>query len=140
MAREGLKLELPAAVRAAHHSQQLVVRRGLNVRTNGDQSLLIVGTSVEFARRFGTTEPHLVGKPLSELGSGWRNAALTARLGTLTRGEPCPPFRVQGSLGAPLPVDVVIHPRRLRTSHPGARYLLVLQEAASSLPAAISVD
>jgi two-component system, chemotaxis family, CheB/CheR fusion protein len=35
MAREGLRLELPAAVRAAHHSQQTVVRRGLNVRTNG---------------------------------------------------------------------------------------------------------
>jgi two-component system CheB/CheR fusion protein len=35
MAREGLRLELPAAVRSAHHSQQMVVRRGLSVRTNG---------------------------------------------------------------------------------------------------------
>lgn len=35
MAREGLRLELPAAVRSAHHSQQQVVRRSLNVRTNG---------------------------------------------------------------------------------------------------------
>src|SRR5690606_12475911 len=35
MAREGLRLELPAAVRAAYHSRQTVVRRGLSVRTNG---------------------------------------------------------------------------------------------------------
>src|SRR5690606_21308386 len=32
---EGLRLELPAAVRAAYHSRQTVVRRGLSVRTNG---------------------------------------------------------------------------------------------------------
>jgi two-component system, chemotaxis family, CheB/CheR fusion protein len=35
MAREGLRLELPAAVRSAYQTQQPVIRRGLNVRTNG---------------------------------------------------------------------------------------------------------
>jgi hypothetical protein len=35
MAREGLRLELPAAVRVAQYSQETVVRRGLKVRTNG---------------------------------------------------------------------------------------------------------
>ena len=35
MAREGLRLELPAAVRSSHHTHQTVVRRGLSVRTNG---------------------------------------------------------------------------------------------------------
>jgi two-component system CheB/CheR fusion protein len=105
-----------------------------------DQSLQIVAASVEFARRFGTTEPNLIGKQLSELGSGWRHPEVTTRLETLTRGEPCPPFRLHGNLGAPLPVDVIVHPRRLRASHPGPRYLFVMQEAASVLPAAINVD
>src|SRR5690606_17599614 len=45
MAREGLRLELPAAVRAAHRSQQMVVRRGLNLRT--DDSLESVTVTVK---------------------------------------------------------------------------------------------
>jgi PAS domain-containing protein len=105
-----------------------------------DQSLRIVVASVEFARRFGTTEPNVIGKQLSELGSGWRHPEVTTRLETLTRGEPCPPFRLHGNLGAPLPVDVIVHPRRLRASRPGPRYLFLMQEAASVLPAAINVD
>jgi two-component system CheB/CheR fusion protein len=98
-----------------------------------DESFHILAVSVEYARRFGATEANLVGKALDELGTAWRHGAVVARLEGLARGEPTPPFRMQGDLGAPLPVDVVVHPRRLRTVHAQVRFLFLFQEA-SALP------
>jgi two-component system CheB/CheR fusion protein len=102
-----------------------------------DERFAILATSVEFARRFGTTEANLDGKQLSDLGSAWRHPAVAERLELLGRGEPCPPFRLRGSLGTPVPADVVVHPRRLRDEHASARYVLLVQDAARAEPALI---
>jgi two-component system CheB/CheR fusion protein len=101
-----------------------------------DHQLAILAASIEFTRRFGTTQVDLNGKRLAELGSGWRHPSVEGRLDMLMRGEPCPPFRVRGSLGAPVPADVVVHPRRLRAEHSAARYLLLLQDLAMPVPSA----
>jgi hypothetical protein len=101
-----------------------------------DHQFAILAASVEFTRRFGATEVNLSGKRLADLGSGWRHASVADRLGLLMRGEPCPPFRVQGSLGAPLSADVLVHPRRLRAEHGGPRYLLLLQDLTTPVPLA----
>jgi two-component system CheB/CheR fusion protein len=105
-----------------------------------DESFHILATSLDFARRFGTAEPRLLGKPLSELGAGWRHPAVTERLQSLQRGEPCVLFRLQGNLGTPFPVDVLVQPRRLREGHSAARYVFLFQEVTKELPPAISVD
>jgi two-component system, chemotaxis family, CheB/CheR fusion protein len=105
-----------------------------------DESFHMLAVSVEFARRLGSSEPNLIGKGLSDLGTAWRHAAVVARLERLARGEPLPPFRLQGDLGAPLPVDVVIHPRRLRRVHAAARFLFLFQEAMGPLPPALNSD
>jgi two-component system CheB/CheR fusion protein len=105
-----------------------------------DHCIQIVATSVEFARRFGATQPNLVGKALSSLAPGWRHPAVTKQIDALSRGEQCPMFRVQGSLGTTFPVDVLMQPRRLSERHPLARYLFVFQDVGGQLPAAINVD
>ena len=104
-----------------------------------DQDFKVIYTSTEFARRFGTTESHLIGKALTELAPGWRHEAVQERLAALSRGEQCPPFRIQGNLGSSFVMDVVIHPRRLRNVHRAARYLFLVQEV-QDLAAAINVD
>ncbi|HTV20007.1 MAG TPA: CheR family methyltransferase [Polyangiaceae bacterium] len=104
-----------------------------------DEAFRIVAVSVEFARRFGTTEPSLNGKTLTDLGTGWRHPTITERLDALARGEPCPQFRVQGNLGSPYPVDIVVHPRHLRSGHAAARYLFLLNDANPTLPTPVSV-
>jgi two-component system CheB/CheR fusion protein len=105
-----------------------------------DEKLAVLTASVEFARRFGTTEANLIGKPLTALGSGWRHRAVTDRLQKLARGEPCPSFRLQGNLGAPVPTDVLVYVRRLQARHPKARYLLLIQDVATALPVPADVD
>jgi two-component system CheB/CheR fusion protein len=105
-----------------------------------DEAFSIVATSLEFSRRFGSSVPSLIGKPLGSLARGWRHPALVERLQILARGEPCPPLRVRGHLGAPLPVDVVLYPRRLRGIHPAARYLILLQDVAEALPPMVDVS
>jgi two-component system CheB/CheR fusion protein len=105
-----------------------------------DESFQILAVSLEYARRFGATEANLVGKALSELGTAWRHAAVAARLEGFARGEPTPPFRLQGDLGGPLPLDVLVLPRRLLSVHAQVRYLFLLQEATSpQLPAPLNV-
>ena len=42
MAREGLKIELPAAIRKAANIQQTVIYRGLTVRTNGESVRIVL--------------------------------------------------------------------------------------------------
>jgi two-component system, chemotaxis family, CheB/CheR fusion protein len=101
-----------------------------------DHELAIVAASIEFTRHFGATEANLKGKRLTDLGSGWRHPSVAGRLEMLTRGEPSPPFRAQGSLGAALPADVVVHPRRLRAERSTARYLLLLQDLTLPVPSA----
>ena len=105
-----------------------------------DQEFRILVMSVEFARRFGSSETNLVGKALADLGPGWRQPAVTQQLELLVRGEPCPMFRVQGNFGATFPLDLLVHPRRLRKTHTAARYVLVLQEASAPLPPAINAS
>jgi two-component system CheB/CheR fusion protein len=105
-----------------------------------DEAFSIVAVSTEFARRFGSLEPNLVGKALASLSSGWRHTAVSERLELLARGEHCPIFRVRGQLGGGMPVDVVVHPRRLRDVHFSARYLFLVQEANQPLPQAIDVS
>jgi two-component system CheB/CheR fusion protein len=104
-----------------------------------DERFAIRTASVEFARRFGTTEANLIGKQLATLGSGWRHRAVSERLELLAQGEPCPSFRLQGNLGAPLPTDVVVHPRRLSGGYTAGRYLLLIHEVAPQLPAPLDV-
>jgi two-component system CheB/CheR fusion protein len=105
-----------------------------------NQKLEIVALSVEFARRFGSTETSLVGKSLGELGPGWRQSALAERLDLLVSGEPCPMFRVQGNFGTAFPVDLLVHPRRLRNARSAARYMLMLQDVGAPLPPALSLS
>jgi two-component system CheB/CheR fusion protein len=105
-----------------------------------DNDFKIVAMSVEFARRFGATQPNLVGKSLSSLAPGWRHPALVKELEDLARGEQGPMFRVQGSLGTTFPVDVLVQARRLNDHHRSARYLFVFQDAGGQLPTPISVD
>lgn len=105
-----------------------------------DDSFRIVAASVDFGRRFGITEPKLVGKALASLAPGWRHPALAERLAALSRGEPCPILRLAGTLGTGYPVDVLVHPRRLERPEVGVRYLLLFQEVTPSLPQAITLD
>jgi PAS domain S-box-containing protein len=105
-----------------------------------DKDFKIIHASTEFARRFGATEPHLLGRALTDLAPGWRHAVVEERLAALSRGEPCPQFRVQGNLGSTFLVDLVIHPRRLRRVHPAVQYLFLLQEVTNQLPAAVNLD
>lgn len=99
-----------------------------------DERFAILTASVEFARRHGTAEAHLMGKQLADLGSGWRHPSVVECLQLLAQGEPCTPFRLQGHLGAPVPSDVVVHPRRLRLEHSAARYLLLVQDMVVDAP------
>jgi len=101
-----------------------------------DAELRITTASLEFARRFCATGAHLVGEPLGALGVGWRQPPIAERLGALARGEACPPFRLQGSFGASLPVDVIVHPRRLQETNRATRYLLLFEDVAAPPPAA----
>jgi two-component system CheB/CheR fusion protein len=105
-----------------------------------DEKLAILTASVEFARRFGTTETNLIGRQLTELGSGWRHRSVRERLQMLQSGEPCPAFRLQGNLGTPLPTDVLVHPRRLHVQRSHARYMLVVQDVAPAVSAPVDAD
>jgi two-component system, chemotaxis family, CheB/CheR fusion protein len=101
-----------------------------------DESFRVQAASMEYVRQFGAAEPAPVGKALRDLALAWRHEEVAARLDGLARGEPTPPFRLQGDLGAPLPGDVLVHARRLRPAHAAARFLLVLQPVTvPSLPA-----
>lgn len=113
----------------AHHPLPMVIVDG---------TFKVVAAGMEFVRRFNVTEPHIAGKPLSELAPGWRHRAVKERLAGLERGEPCPAFRVRGDAGSALALDVLVHARRLRTVHPAARYLFVFQDVSGQTPEPIT--
>jgi two-component system, chemotaxis family, CheB/CheR fusion protein len=104
-----------------------------------NDALEIVFFSVEFARRFGTTRTDLDGRTLPELGSSWGHPRIQEQFALLARGEPCAPFRLEGSLGGSVPLDVLVHPRRLRGAHAAARYVVLFQEMPDRLPEPINV-